>query len=264
MQETQNSELDFYDRIGPVTAQKVTNRHGDTQYVETPHDRRANTLEDYDWADLIDKEDKVRMIADPTSAYTVNAVNALGRAIDASIILAATGTAKTGKTGSGSVSFPSSQQIAVDFKEDGTTADSNLTVGKLREARRILDAAEAVEDGEELYCIFTASQRQALLRTTDVTSQDYNSVKALVAGEVDTFLGFKFVRTELLSKTGTDRSVLCYPKSALTLGMGRELTVEVDRLPTKRYSVQVYAAGSWGAVRMWEEKVVEVLCDETK
>jgi hypothetical protein len=261
--ETQNAEFDFYDRIGPVDAQKVTTRHGDTPLNETPHDRRRISLEDYDWADLIDRKDKIRMLADPTAAYTQNAVYAMGRAIDRAIIAAATGTAYTGKTGATAVTFPAASEVAVNYVESGGATNSNLTVGKLRRVRFLLESTEAIADGEEAFAVVTASQVQSLLRTTEVTSADYNTVKALVNGTVDTFMGFKFVRTELLAKSGNNRECLFYPRSGITLAMAMELAVEVDRLPGKRYSVQVYVCGSFGASRMWEEKVIRVKCDET-
>lgn len=261
--ETQNAEFDFYDRIGPVEAQKVTTRHGDTPLNETPHDRRRVALEDYDWADLIDKKDKLRMLADPTSAYTQNAVYALGRAQDRSIIAAATGTAYTGKTGATAVTFPAASEVAVNYVEAGSAANSNLTIGKLRRIRFLLESKEAIEDGEMVTAVVTASQIQSLLRTTEVTSADYNTVKALVAGTVDTFMGFKFVRTELLVTASSIRDCLFYPMSGITLAVGQDIQVEVDRLPGKRYSVQVYVCGNFGASRMWEEKVIRCKCDET-
>ena len=87
--ETQNAEFDFYDRIGPTEAVEITGRHQDTPLVSTPHDRRRVSLKDYDWADMIDRQDKLRMLMDPTSAYAVNAVYAMGRKMDDAIITAA-------------------------------------------------------------------------------------------------------------------------------------------------------------------------------
>lgn len=262
--ETQNAEFDFYDRIGPVEAQKVTTRHGDTPLNETPHSRRRVSLEDYDWADLIDRKDKLRMLADPTSAYSQNAVFAMGRAIDRAILTAAEGTAYSGKTGSTSVVYNTNFDIANDYNDEGTATASNLTIGKLRRARFLLESNESIEDGEEVFWLLTASQKQSLLKTTAVTSADYNTVKALVSGQINQFMGFTFIQTELLRKSGNLRYNLCYPRSAITLATAQELTVEVDRLPGKRYSVQVYVCGSFGASRMWEEKVIRIACDETK
>ena len=264
--ETQHAEFDYYDRIGSVEATQITTRAADTPLNETPFDRRRISMVDYDWADIIDRKDKLRMLADPTSAYTQNAVYAMGRAIDRVIIAAALGTAYTGKTGATTVSFASASQVAVNYVEAGTAANSNLTIGKLRRIKYLLEAAEAIQDGEEIWAIVSASQIQSLLRTTEVTSADYNSVKALVNGTVDTFMGFKFVRTQLLTtSTGANlRDCLFYPKSGITCAMGQELTVRVDELPTKRYSAQVYVSGTFGASRMWEEKVIQCICDETK
>ncbi|MGB1882258.1 MAG: phage capsid protein, partial [Gammaproteobacteria bacterium] len=111
-EESVTGEKAFFDQVGAVAAVKRTSRHGDTPLVETPHSRRQVTLETYEWADLIDDADKVRMLIDPTSTYAQAAAAAMGRAIDDEIIAAATGTAKTGKSGSTSTSLPAGQQIA--------------------------------------------------------------------------------------------------------------------------------------------------------
>lgn len=260
--ETQNSKDDFYDRIDATSAVEVTSRHADTPLISTPHDRRKVSLRDFDWADLIDKKDRIRMLADPTSPYTINAVNALGRAKDTVLIEAAFGTAYSGETGATSVTFPSTQEVAVDYAEGATTA-SNLTVGKLRKAASIIKSNEAVEDGEMMVAAVAQSQIDSLLRTTEVTSSDYNTVKALVAGTVDTFMGFRFVRTQLLPIDGSNiRSCIFFAMSGLLLSTGLEVTTDVGPRRDKRNSVQVYVCGSFGATRMEEKKVVRVKCDE--
>lgn len=263
--ETQHSEYEFYDRVGPTQAQELLTRHADTPQVNTPHSRRRIALRDFAWADLIDKKDVMRMLADPTSAYVMNAVSSLGREKDRSIITAALGTAYTGKTGSTTASFAAANIVAVDFVESGSAANSNLTIGKLRAARYILTKSESIDEqmDEQITCACTASQIRSLLTTTQITSADYNAVKALVDGKVDTFMGFKFVRLELLPfSSGVIRQVLIYPKSAIKLAVGAEITARVDERADKNYSTQVYVKASFGATRMWEEKVVSVLCDE--
>jgi hypothetical protein len=262
-QETQNAEFDFYDRIGPTDAVEILNRHSDTPLVETTHDRRRISLRAYDWADLIDRMDKVKMLADPTSSYTQNAVYALGRKVDSVIIEAAFGTAYTGKTGASTTTFSNNQTIASDYVESGSATASNLSIAKLRRARFLLDSTEAAMDGEPLYAVVTASQIQSLLSSTQVTSSDFNSVKALVAGEVDTFMGFKFIRTELLPKSGNIRSALFFAQQGLCLATAADVTVDVGPRRDKRNSIQVYVSASFGASRMWEEKVLKVNCDET-
>src|SRR5210317_473601 len=60
----------FYNQLGATTMKKRTSRHGDTEYTDTPHHRRMLTLESYDNADLVDTDDKVQMLTDPTNSYS--------------------------------------------------------------------------------------------------------------------------------------------------------------------------------------------------
>lgn len=262
--ESQAAEFEFYDRIGAVDAVEVTTRHGDTPLISTPHDRRRVALRDFDWADLIDKKDKIRMLADPTSSYVTNAVMALGRAQDDVIIQAAFGTAYTGKTGSTSVTLPSASEIAVNYVESGAAANSNLTIGKLRRARYLLDKSEATTEGQyDLVAVVDPSQIQSLLRTTEVTSSDYNTIKALVNGEIDTYMGFKFVKSNRLTVASNIRECILFEREGLLLASGLEINVDVGPRRDKRNSIQVYVCGSFGSSRMWEEKVLRCKCDET-
>ncbi len=262
-QESQNAEFDFYDRVTPTAAVKSTGRHQDTPLISTPHDRRRVAMNDYDWADMIDKKDKLRMLADPTSSYTQNAVYAMGRSQDQEIIDAAFGTAYIGKTGETAVTFPAASEVAVDYVEAGTAANSNLTIAKLRRARFLLTSTEAEEDDEQLIAAIAASQVQSLLRYTEVTSADYNTIKALVNGEIDTFMGFKFVRLEMLTKVGNIRECIFWAKGGILLASADDMTVDVGPRRDKRNSTQIYVCGTFGASRMWEEKVIRVKCDET-
>jgi Phage capsid protein len=261
--ESQKAEFEFYDRIGPTDAIEVSSRHADTPLISTPHDRRRVSLRDFDWADMVDRADKIRMLADPTSSYSQNAVYAFGRKMDDIIVESAFGTAYSGKTGSTAVVWPAGQEIAANYVESGAPAASNLTIGKLRRARYMLDANEALEDGEDLVAVVHASQIQALLRQTEVTSADYNNVKALVEGKIDTFMGFRFVRMNRLPKSGNNRSCLFFARGGLLAAIGYDIMVDVGPRRDKRNSIQVYVCMNMGATRMWEEKVIKVLCDET-
>lgn len=261
--ESQHAEFEFYDRIGPTDAVEVTGRHTDTPLIGTDHDRRRVGLRDFDWADLVDNKDKLRMLADPTSAYCMNAVYALGRAMDDVIIQAYNGTAYAGKTGATSITFPAANTVAVNYVEAGTAANSNLTIGKLRRVRYLLDKVEAANEGEhDLVMVVDPSQIQSLLRTTEVTNSDYNTIKALVSGEIDTYMGFKFIKSNRLVVSGTQRECIAFERQGLLLAVASEIAVDVGPRRDKRNSIQVYVCGSFGATRMWEEKVYRVLCDE--
>ncbi len=260
--ESQNAEFDFYDRIGATVAQEITTRHSDTPLVSTPHDRRRVALRDFDWADLVDRPDKIRTLIDPTSPYAVNAMWALGRKMDDVVIENAFGNAFSGKTGATTVSFPAAQTIAVDYVETGAAADGNLTIGKLRRAKELFLAAEIDEDAE-LYMAVGSNQIHALLAETVVGSADYNSVKPLVDGMVSKFMGFKFIPIERLDKAGDDRSVIAWERNGLLLAIADEISADIGPRRDKRNATQVYVAGSFNSTRMEELRVLEILCDET-
>lgn len=244
------------EQIGSVTAQKRTTRHGDTPLISTPHDARWVFPNDYEWADLIDDEDKLRMLIDPTSSYAMNGAYALGRAMDQEIIAAALGTSKTGENGTTSTAFDTAnQQIA--------SGSAGLTLAKLREAKKILLSNEVDVEMDPLFIAVTAKQLDNLLGTTEVTSADYNTVKALVQGQVDTFMGFKFVHTELLGVDGSnDRRVIAWAKSGIHLGIWNDINARISERADKSYSNQVYVEGTFGGTRTEEGKVVEILCTE--
>ena len=261
--EPQNSEFEFYDRIGATDAVEITGRHQDTPLVSTPHDRRRVSLRDYDWADLIDRQDKLKMLIDPTSAYAMNAVFAMGRKMDDAIIGAAFDSAYSGKTGQTTVSFPAGNQVAVNYVESGSAANGNLTIGKIRRAKEILDAYDNDPD-EARIMTCTANSLHSLLRNIEITSQDYNVVKALVEGKVDTFMGFKFVRTQRLLTDGSGyRRHIAWVQSKLLLAVSQDPMVDVGPRRDKRNSMQVYVTMGIGATRMEEEGVVEIKVDET-
>ncbi|KFB66048.1 phage capsid protein [Candidatus Accumulibacter vicinus] len=260
--EPQNSEFEFYDRIGATDAVEITGRHQDTPLVSTPHDRRRVSLRDYDWADLIDRQDKLKMLIDPTSAYAMNAVFAMGRKMDDAIIGAAFDSAYSGKTGQTPVYFPNSNQVAVNYVESGAAANGNLTIGKIRRAKEILDAYDNDPD-EARIMTCTANSLHSLLRNIEITSQDYNVVKALVEGKVDTFMGFKFVRTQRLLTDGSGyRRHIAWVQSKLLLAVSQDPMVDVGPRRDKRNSMQVYVTMGIGATRMEEQGVVEIKVDE--
>lgn len=250
-----NGEVAYYERIGATAAVVRTSRHGDTPLMETPHSRRRVDLKDYEWADLVDKEDKIRLLISPESEYAQNAGYAIGRAIDDAIIVGIYGTAYSGKDGSTTVVLPAGQKVA----QDGTP--SSMTVAKLLEAKKLLDAAD-VDPDEPRYCAISAKALGALLVTTEVKSYDYNTVKALVRGEIDTFMGFKFIMTNRLPlvTTGTYRASYCWAQQGVILAVGAEQKARIDQRADKSYSTQVYVAATFGSTRLEDEKVVEIPC----
>ena len=250
--ETVTGTSHYFERIGATAAQVRTTRHSNTPQINTPHSRRKVTLADYDWADLIDQEDKVRMLISPQSEYAKAGAYAMGRAMDDAIIAAASGNAFGGVAGATTIALPASQKIAV-----GTTS---LTVAKLIAAKEILDASD-VDPDETKYLVCSAKEITSLLGDDKVTSADYNSVKALVAGQVDTFMGFNFIRTERIAASGGDNLALAFTQSAIGLALGRDIQTRISERDDKNYATQVFLSMTIGATRVEDEKVVEIACN---
>ena len=235
----------YFERIGSVDMVDATSRHDDTPQIDTPHSRRRVSLTTSRFADLIDNADKVRTLIDPTSPYAMNAAWAAGRKMDATVIAAARGNAYSGVAGATTVALPSAQKVAA--------ASVALTVAKLRSAREILLAAD-VDLDMGATCVINPAGLTDLLSATEITSSDYNTVKALVAGQVNSFMGFNFVITNQM----TAGYALVYAKNALALAVGSEPVVRISERADKNYSTQVFVEMDIGATRVEDAGVVEI------
>ena len=244
--ETVNGDKAFFEQVGSAAAQARTTRHGDTPLMDTPHARRMVTLTDYEYADLIDDQDKLRLLIDPTSTYARAAAAAIGRAMDDAIITALGGTAKTGTTGSTSTALPSAQKIV--------HGSAGLTLAKMISAKKILDEADT-DPSIPRYMVVSPEEIEDLLNLSTVTSADYNTVKALVQGDIDTFMGFKFIRSNRLTDDGTSRLCYAWAQEGCKLAIGKEPTAKIDERSDKSYATQVYYCSSFGATRMQETSV---------
>lgn len=243
-----------FERLGATQATKRTSRHADTPLTDTPHSRRRVGLDDYIVADLIDSQDEVRMLVDPKAPYAVNMSDALGRTLDDIIIDAADGNA----TAVDSTDTASNVAVAHTIDEDFNTANSDIIVEKVVEAKRILMSNEVSMD-EELYFVLDSTALANMLQETEVASFDYNSVKALSRGEMNTFMGFNFIQSERLNNSSESfKNCLAYAKSGIGLAKGDDIKVSIDKRPDKANATQVMATMTAGAVRVEEEKVIVV------
>lgn len=279
--ESQGGESDFFDRIGAVDAEKKVGRHSDTTYMNTPHSRRRVTTSPYFFSDLIDKEDKVKVLNSPESEYLIAALNALGRGKDDEIIIAALGSAWGGDKGQTEIVLPVSQKVAAH--DGATTTGVGLNVDTLIRVAFKFDNAEIDEEAKKYFAI-NSYAKMALLGNTEVTSSDFNTIKALVKGEINEFMGFEFVKTERLPRsasnvtytvtdgtvaagTGTitaakSRRGFAWCQEGLLMSTAEDVITKITEMPTKHYSTQVYAKMNIGATRMEEVQVVEVIWSE--
>lgn len=258
---------DFWDLLGPTAAIKKTVRHADTPQVDTPHSRRMVVPVDYEWADLIDKQDVYRILIDPQSAYAVNAAKAMQRAYDDEVILAFDGSVKTGVAGATTVTFANdwpTTRGAAQGDEDFSAAA--LTVPNLTTLKLDLDQNDVDDDNR--FIIMSPAGFTQLLKASSapqITNADYATVKALVAGQIDTFMGFKFIRsTRLPSPTTNLRYGYVWQTNSMAVSVGMDMITRVTERADKGYSTQVYCAMSFGATRVQGNGVARFKIDETK
>lgn len=254
-----------YNQLDTTSMTLISDRSGDTRITDQAMAKRWIRPAQYDTAKLFDEFDEQLLgeVVLPTSPVVQSHAAAYGRTCDSIVITALGGTAYTGTTGVTATALPAGQKVAVDYVESGAAANSGLTIAKLRAAKYILDSNE-VDEEEERIIVVSAKQLQDLLKTTEVTSADYNTVRALVDGSLNTFMGFKFRRSQLLPLDGgTDvRSAYVYVKSGIILAE-RGLKTHMDIRTDLSHSLQIRSVASLGATRTEEKKVVEIACDES-
>jgi hypothetical protein len=250
----QQGENLYWERIGASEAEDIVSRHADTPNIEVDHSRRKSTATPKVWATLLDKMDKVRMLVDPTNYYNIIARAAMMRAKDRVIIAALEGSAWSGKAGTTEVALPSGQKIA--------TGSVGLTLAKCLTAKEMMDGAEVDEEAPR-FIVVSTQQITNMLNTTEVKSADYNSVKALAQGQINDFLGFKWIRTQLLTKSSTTRYCYAYAKGAVGFGVLEALTARIDIRVDKNMAIQVYNSQDMGATRVEDEQVVQIACTES-
>ena len=167
-------------------------------------------------------------------------------------------SASTGVAGGSSTALPSTQKTATTDQSDG------LTIAKLLAAKKILDDND-VDPSLKRFIVCGPQQVSDLLGTTQVTSSDFNTVKALAQGDISSYLGFEFIMSTRLNKDAThtsDRLVFGYTEDAVKLGIGKDISAKISERADKSYSTQVYYCMSLGAVRMEEKKIVQIPCHE--
>lgn len=272
------------EQFGSVSPVRNQSRHSDTPLISTPHDKRWMYPNDYDWADLVDSQDKLRMLIDPTSSYAMAGAWAMGRAIDDEIISAFFNSNNTGENGTSATgtlySFNSnSQSVGATV---GASAATGMNIAKLRRAKRILMEGLVDIDNDQLFAVISARQHDDLLNEAQAISLDYNTKPVLVDGKISAFMGINFIVSERIPggsgfntainpsiatgstdgtyTTGSRYMIPVFAKSGMAMGVWNDITTSIDRRADKRNSYQVYVTGTFGATRLEEKRCVIINC----
>ncbi len=222
-------------RFPKLSAGLATKRVKQTDVVpmNLQHSNQTATLEDWNAPEYTDVFDDAKTNISERQEIAGSIAKAIGRREDQLIIDALDATATT---------------LTVAAAIGG--AASNLNVAKLRRASTLLGDNGVGED-EQICYIGSYSGREGLLGETEATSSDYNTVRALVNGDINTFLGmdFKWIASRAeggLDLTSGDRTSFAYAKSAIGHAIGMDQRMEVNYIPTKTswLANMLFSAGS--------------------
>ena len=125
-------------------------------------------------------------------------------------------------------------QLIIDALD--AASSTNVVAGGIT-LSALIDASEALNDNGVpsggRHIALTAAGLSGLLGNTSVTSSDFNNVKALVSGEINTFMGFNFHVIETRAEGGLSVSGYAWHDSAVGVAIGLEVSAKVDWVPQK-------------------------------
>lgn len=250
MRETLVGEEGFVEQIGATSLKQKTSRFQLKEQSDVVSDRRKYVTDYFYWWKMFDKEDQVKMLMDPTKNWMLSAKASVNQKFDDVLIAAALGNAYTGKDGTTTVALPATQKVAA--------GGTGFTLDKLLSALEIFNGNDVDPDVEK-YLLVSADAMTKALNLAEIKSSDYNTVKALVNGKIDTFLGFKWIMTNRLPLSSSTRSLIAYTKDAVALAVAED--VNTDIYQDRRYVGNPWAADinfQIGAARLEEKKVVQI------
>ncbi len=225
------------------------------------------------WIDEDDAQD-LDWAFGPQGEEQQDHVSAAGRKVDDIFIAGILGNNWEGTEESMvQIALPASQIIAVNYRRDGLTANTGLTLAKLirakgRFGKQEVYGQEAKQEGAKLWMAVSQDELDNLLYEVEQTgSSDYNKVKALVDGEVDYFSGVHFKRSERLPYTTPGggkiiRSCPMWVSTGVYMDFWYDVKTNIDVLTNHDYAIQVFSRLKAGAGRKREEYVVNVLCEQ--
>jgi len=245
------------------------------------------------WDAVMDRNDKLNLLTDPTSHFPRMAGFAMGRKYDATIIRAFAEPVRAGRTGNKTINFDVERHViptGIMITDPQLTLNAQiaepanrriirknragLTVDKLIKAHHTLKK-RSFGMYDKLYLLCSSTQISDLLRDPQITSYDYNSVRALVSGEVNSFMGFTFIISEMLGgiydRTGNNgyaakyaiRDCYAFNEGAVRFNtVNGSIKKSIEEMLQYHYAKILYYSEAFGAVRDNERAIVVIKCLE--
>jgi hypothetical protein len=237
------STYDFH-VLGAASTNTKT-RDGNLTFVNPAQTVATATLADRYAPIRVDKLDELKTNASIRQEYVASAASAMGRWVDSTIITALNAS-----------------------NTDITTLSGRFTQAKILEALTLLNGIDAAP--EDRYMIVSAAQISDALGIEGLTSADYQTVKAMVNGQMGSALGFNFVMSNLLLKDNLNgaggaqnntRHCFAVHKPAAGLAIGQDVQTTVQWSPDA-YAWNIVSSASMGAAVIEAAGVIEIGCVE--
>ena len=250
--------------IGAVDMVERKVKLGNTEWQDVDFYSRWIGRRVFDYPYILDKfEDIMKALTDPTSDLLKAAAMAARRQKDKVIVEAFGATAWGGEQATVAHEFPAGNIVDVQTGHpSGSATNQPLNLAKLRELKARFAEAD-VDPLDPLFIAVSPRQLQKLLEDDHVTSADFNTVRALVDGKIDTFMGFKFIVYNKLPLASSVRSCWAWAKTAVKLGVSVEIeTNGPTPIPEKNFNPGGEVTMAMDAVRLYDEGVYQVPCAE--
>ena len=234
-----------FPKIGKGTA-TVRVPQTDVTPLNVSYSQVTASMSDYIAAEYSDIFHQAKVNFDERRELVQVVGNAIGRRMDQLVIDALN-----------AASSPST--VGTDIGGAGT----NLNLAKLLAAKKALDAKNVPAEGRCM--VIHANGLAALLDETELTSSDFATVKALSMGEINTFLGFRFIMLGDRDEGGlplpSTRTSFAFHRDAVGLGISMNQKSEINYVPEKT-SFLVASMFSAGAIAIDDEGIVKISSTE--
>ncbi len=145
----------------------------------------------------------------------------------------------------------------------GPGGNIDMNIEKLRATAKALNEKNVPSEGR--YLLMHATQLDSLLGEQEITSQDFAAVKALVQGEINTFMGFNILTMGDRDEGGipkpSTRTCFAWHKDSMGYAESMSQKTEVNYVPEKT-SFLVSSMFSAGSVAIDGEGIVKIACTE--
>lgn len=259
-------------RLGAVEMSQTTSRHQSTPIGNPVHDKRRASMYDYAIGVLMDEEDEVKTLINPQSEYAMALAKARNRRFDRTVISVLNANAATVAPSGSTETVNANGGVLSSFTGfDGTAATNHtiangstgLTVAKVRQVKRMLDFQQTPQAGR--YFVTSSYGMEDLLTDPQVTSADFNMLRAMESGSIENkmWMGFTWIFSDLLTITSNIQPNFGFHKDAIVIGEAPVQSISLDKRPDLNNAMQALAKISVGGVRVEEGGVVQVDIDTT-